>query len=622
MRKLFGSILLLLLLSPGLSKFAGYEDTLDEVVQTYKALIEEVDKSFMRVTYYFDNLENYETDQELMTPVFADNLSFTVHTLLEFKLTVYANLRKLATMSNEISKKQSSFDLHLSLRHRNLLLFVTSLPEDAVPAVLHGLFGELKNQRSLLGVSCRDLKDAVQSNLVNTVNLYDLLEEFVHDLPGSGANGSFGGVTVRDIQGYRYIMGFLNELRKLYHQHNTLLEKINQALLGIDQYLQGFDEALDGMDFYYQKRYVEGVSEDALFDPEAPHSLNRDAKKTKKDSTQDAKPICDKLLLNNFGNDGGQGFGFEVSPYERLPFCPSIEWSCCSASVIEEALDHYADSSFSNLQDIYERTERLFRDILNSYSDYNRIAYELLSSPRLKPVCEDKLRRLVFFPLNRQFFSNFLKDLKRSLHFSLKAKADVFCMVCDQSFHRGTMEGGRIRMERQFCVDHSQSSLPFYRTYASVLYEYINAIIEALQCDRASGQYHEEFSRRLSVHPRLQNILDGCQETDDFCEPLCQQFSFTSVKTPLDMDLALLEKVHQFIQYKMELFGVTAGAGYDRTPSHLGVPEYRVQKESTLGFRSLDNLSLIFENGDDTLANPAAQGEAIVAVLSNESLFV
>lgn len=606
--------LLLLLPAVGLAERSGYEGQLDSIVSFYKVLIDEMEKSFARVTFYFDNLEVYEDSAALATPVFADNLSFTLTTLFGFKDVVYSSLRQLAALSDDVARKQRNFDLWLSPRDRSLLLFVSTLPEADTPPVLRQIFLDFKSQRNLLSVSVQQLSQAVQDNAVNTVNLYDLLEEFANDVAKARGESAFGGVTVADVVRYGYVLGFLTELRRLYQQHQSLLDKINQSLLATDQYIKGFDSALEAMAFFYQKRFVEGVGDEQLSDPSQPYSLNRGAA----GPSETPRPLCDKILLNNFGVEDGLTLARTVSPYEPLPLCFEVTSSCCSAELVRTTYRQYMNGGFQVLRRKYELTAALLADITGGYSQYTRHAYSLLGSPRLSRVCESKLRRLMFMPVSRDFFAKFRAEFGKARDFSLKAKANIFCFLCDHSFHRNAIEKGQIALPKSFCAALTASSLEFHRMYHAVVVDYVNSALEAVQCQQQTGDFVDEFTTRLQSNAQLLDSLNRCaaESGEGGCEALCEHFSFHSLDSPLDLDIGSLEAIHEFLAGKNAELGLAVESALDNSLKSVVLAEYSLQRQSSLGNRSFDNLRLVFvqeEPEREAALNPLAHGEAIVA---------
>lgn len=613
--KLTSSVLVVLLVLFANSKRSGYEGQLDSIVNYYKVLIDEMEQSFARVTFYFDNLEVYEDSSALLTPVFADNLSFTIMTLFGFKDVIYSSLRQLAILSNEIVQKQKNFDLWLSPKDKSLLLFVSTLPEADIPPVLRKIFLDFKSQRNLLSVSVQALNNAIQSNVVNTVNLYDLLEEFANDISKASGKREFGGVTEKDVAQYGYIIGFLTELRKLYQQYQSLLDKINQYLLATDQYVKGFDSALESMSFYYQKRFVEGVSDEQLSDPSQPYSL--DVGEGKRERAEKPKPLCDKILLNNFGVEDGFTLATAVSPYERLPLCFELTSSCCSADLVQSTYRQYMNSDFQVLKRKYELISALLTDISAGYSQYNKYAYSILGATQLSRVCESKLKELMFMPISRDFFVKFRSEFNKAKDFSLKAKSNIFCFVCDQKFHRNAIESGTIVLTKSFCSALTASSLEFYRMYHAVIVGYVNSVLEAVQCQQQTGEYLNEFTTRLQSNSKLLNSLNECakESKSSYCEALCERFSFHSLESDLDLDIESLEDIHEFLAQKNEELSLAIESSLDMSLKSVLLAEYSLQRQSSLGNRSFENLRLVFvdeESESKGASNPLTHGELIV----------
>ena len=547
-----------------------------------------------------------------MTPTFVDNLNYSILALFEVKDPVYTNLKTLATVSHSVAHKQKIYDLLLTPEHQDLVRFVSSIPVSDFPPLLSNIFTDFKAQKNLLAFNILDLRDNIQNNLINTVNMFDMLEEFMQNVAKKRSKPTLTTLLIEDIQKYGYILGLLIEMRALYQNHNTLLEKINKALLGIDGYLKNFDGSLDAMSFYYEQHFINGISDLDLTDVSQTYGLKNKVEAVNPENVKPAQ-VCDKLLLNNFYIEDGLSLAKDVYSYDKLEYCPSIKKTCCSSSLINKLFENYLPNNFSVLQRKYQLVEVLLDNILSNYQSYNIHAYKLLGNPSLSPECTQKLRKLVFTPVNKQFFKNFKSEMRNANSFSKKSKANLFCFFCDYEFHKNAIESARISLHPSFCRSMVSHMFEFSRTYNLALIEYINTVVDAVQCNSETGEYVEEFSSRIGLNLELNQILSECNPKHPLttCQDFCKQFSFEALNSSLDLDEQTIYEIHEFVLGKMETAGFKLNGYLDRNLSSVAMVDYKLQNLNNLGRRSLNNLELVLDKKIG-LVDPSVQGGAIV----------
>lgn len=608
-------MLFTLLFHQSSTRYIGFEQELDGIMNTYKTLIEDVEAVFVKIVYYFDNLETFYGKKNINNSMFVDSLNhFLIHSV-QLKDPIYHSLKSIVLQSNEVAKKQKNFDFYLQKKHQNLLNFVANLPEKEVSPLLNGIFDEFKNQRRVMSYSTIDLKDNLQNDLINMVNLYDYLEEFTHEMIQIQNSKVLKTVSSDDISSYRFILGFLTNLRKLFQNHNSLLEKINKSLLSIENSIKLFDDSIDALDYYYNARFVIGVPEEDLIDKNASFGMADEVRAPAEDQKEKIQ-ICDKMLMNNFEMTDVLEKVKEIDQYDKLQLCPFIEHSCCDADDLSRAYDQFFQTKLSVVKKRYAISMKILMNILNNFQEYNDFAYSILNKNiNLSPNCQQKLKKLVFTPVNKYKIKLFNDELKKAHKFSINTKSNLYCFLCDYRFQKNILETGKIHLDNKFCSQIIENMSKFALEYNSGIMKYINAVLEALQCDSPSGDYENEFLLRLKPNQNIVKKIEDCEKNPDDCEEFCEMFSFHSMKSVLDLEVEKLLEIHDYIKRKMDELGLRFSGSIDKKKLNFDFSRFSVQVNAHLGNRSMNNMKYHFmTNPPHKIADPFEQGMAIMKV--------
>ena len=599
------------------AKFSGFESNINRMITAYKIFIEDVDRGFSRLTFYFDNLDDYATNEELFTVSFIDNLNFTIENLEDSKAAIYDTLETLLSEVYYIHNRRAVYHTKLVEGYDQVVQFIATIDQEDIDPTLRDLFKEFLVKKNLFFYDVNSLKDFMENSVTNIVNTYDMIETFAHDSMRAGE--TYTKLTVKDVRRFYFVSGFLAQLREYYQNHNEMLEQINKSFLSLEDTLNDLDGYLESLKFYYYRRYVEGYTEDQINNfPQVLFTENVEADDQATEDERDPIDVCDQVLLSNFGIRGLSSAA-EVDEFEKIPHCPSIKNSCCSSKELDGLYTAYYDNEF----DLLSRKQRLVKGILNkilgSYFHLRDLGYFFLKSSASSDACRETARKVVFTPLSKEFVEKFDIYMSNAQEFVARSRASTICIVCDYDFHKSLEEDKEIKLSKQFCSAMMANYFDFVSVFNMQLVDYFNNVIDLVQCDKSTGLMSKEVLIEFNSNPRLEQVIADCGASREYCESFCEEFKFIDLESDIDLNVDTLRKFYNFLDVQLKEQDVTMAGFIDSDAFGSAGVKYSLERND-LPVKSIDKLKRRFveDVNDATAHNPFMEGTVLLKVLRQE----
>ncbi|MCA6493159.1 MAG: hypothetical protein IM572_10830 [Chitinophagaceae bacterium] len=608
------------------AKYSGFESNINRMITSYRILIEDFDRGFSRLNYYFDSLDDYTSNKQFFTVSFTDNLNYSIENLEDSKSAIYDSLKTLINEIHYINNSRSTYHTKLEEGFDEVIQFIATMDTEDVDATLKTLFSEFIVKKNLFFYGVSKLKDYFESTLVNTVNTYDMIETFMHDSMLNERN-KFTKLTVKQVQKFYYITGLLSQLKEYYEIHNQLLEEINRTLLSLEDTLGDVDGYLESLKFYYYRRYVEGYTEDeinnfpqTLFTEKVEQDVENDSDDKFTENKRDPIDVCDQVLMSNYGIQGLQ-IATEVDEFEKIPLCPSIANSCCASKELETLYKSYYDEQFDLLNRKQNLVKGILTKILSSYHHLRDLGYYFLKNPISSSACRETGRKIVFTPIGKDFVDRFNVYMTNAHEFAARARASSICMICDYDVQKSMLEGQRIKLSKEFCSTMMTNFFDYVNIYNYQLVDYFNNIVELVQCDKDTGILNKNEIIEFQSNDKVNNIIADCQTSREYCERFCQQFKFLDIESALDIDIQTLRKFYNFLDGALKEKEVILEGVIDSSLFSSSTLRY-VMEKNDLPMKSLDKMAREFvkDVNDETAQNPFLVGTSLLKVLTSESL--
>ena len=340
----------------------------------------------------------------------------------------------------------------------------------------------------------------------------------------------------------------------------------------------------------------------------------------KNDNDKQPIKICDRVILGNYGLNGNS-IAYEVDSTLRLSPCENIEQACCDQQEMSRALESFQNTQLLILEQNYAHVSALLSSLLENYSKYNKLGYYFLKNEGTSTECRQFAKQVIFTPIARDYINRFHKNMQKAQAFSKRSKANIICWVCDYSFQKQMLEKSEIVLGREFCSSMMGSYYKFLLEYHMQLIDYFNDVVSLLQCSRSEGTFEEQFAPKLSASDRINNILLKCAENKKYCVDFCEEFSFTSVKSSLELDTVSISAVYYWVAGKLRELGETVDLEVEENEFGLFETKYVVERSHQLANRSISNLSMRFveEDPESVVVNPDSDGLFILEVLDRNN---
>ena len=608
------------------SKYTGFEANINTMITSYRILIEDFDRGFSRLGFYFDSLDDYSSNAEFFTVSFTDNLNHSIENLEDSKAAIYDSLEKLLNEIYYIYGSRSIYHTKLEEGFDEVVQFIATLDPEDVDPTLQNLFKEFIIKKNLLFYGVSKLKEYFENTLINTVNTYDMIETFIHDTMKTG-NNKFTKLTVKQIKKFYYVTGLLKQLKEYYQIHNQLLEEINRTILSLENTLNDVDGYLESLKFYYYRRYVEGFSEDeinnfpqTLFTEKVESEAESDPDDLKTENERDPIDVCDQVLMSNYGVQGTQ-IAFEVDEFEKIPLCPSIKNSCCSIKELDSLYKGYYDEQFDLLNRKQNLVKGILAKVLNSYYHLRDLAYYFLKNPNSSATCRETGRKIVFTPISKDFVDKFNAFMENAHEFAARSRAATICMICDYDVQKAIVEDQKIKLSKEFCSAMMNNFFDYVSIYNLQLVDYFNSITDLVQCDKDTGALNKNEFIEFQSNEKINEVISNCQSNREYCESFCQQFKFLSVDSILDIDIQTLRKFYNFLDGALKEKEVIMNGTIDSNLFSSSNLRYSMEKND-LPSKSLDRMvrEFVKDVNDDTAQNPFMVGTSLLKFLKNEGL--
>lgn len=195
---------------------------------------------------------------------FVNDLNDFVFRFNDDKDSLYSDLRSALQEVVAVNSQAATFDLALEPEYKSLIKFVAGISEAEMSPTLRTLFHQYIGFKNMFFFSVAEIKSNLQSLVVNTINMADLIETLMSRTMIDRQTNELVQLTPESLHRSQFLLGFLVDLRLKHGDQLALTEQLTKSLVSMNQGLRDYDDSIEAISFYYKQRYVRGVSDSKI----------------------------------------------------------------------------------------------------------------------------------------------------------------------------------------------------------------------------------------------------------------------------------------------------------------------------------------------------------------------